>query len=135
VSEAWQPVERDFAAWMRYRNLAGSTQRIYSGAVRELAAFVADTSPDSVTRRHMEAFITHRLGMRKPATVSAEFRALQQFWKWMVREDEIATNPMAGLEAPIVPEQPVPVLHPTRPGAAVQAEITRREEEAAAVAR
>jgi integrase/recombinase XerC len=110
VSEAWQPVERDFAAWMKYRNLAESTQRIYSGAVRELAAFVVDINPDNVTRRHMEAFITHRLALRKPATVSAEFRALQQFWKWMVREDEITINPMTGLEAPIVPEQPVPVL-------------------------
>jgi trehalose-6-phosphate synthase len=63
-----------------------------------------------LTRRWAEAFVRQRLAVRKPATVSAEFRALQQFWKWMLREDEVTVNPMVGLEAPTVPEQPVPVL-------------------------
>ena len=114
MSVPWADVERDFGAWMRYRNLADSTQRIYSGAVREMVIYLAAAeggpSPDEVTRRQVEAFVRHRLDLRKPATVSAEFRALQQFWKWMLREDEITVNPMVGLEAPIVPEQPVPVL-------------------------
>ncbi|MDP9092271.1 MAG: tyrosine-type recombinase/integrase, partial [Actinomycetota bacterium] len=52
----------------------------------------------------------HRLAQAKPATVSVDFRALQQFFKWLVREEEISANPMAGADAPIVPEQPVPVL-------------------------
>jgi site-specific recombinase XerD len=99
---------------MKYRNLSASTQRIYSNAVTSLTVFLAgterDPAPDEVTRRDIEAFVTARLKVVKPATVSADFRALQQFWKWMVREDEIATNPMDGAEAPIVPEQPVPVL-------------------------
>ena len=114
MSVSWNDVERDFGAWMRYRGLADSTQRIYSGAVREMVVYLVaaegNPDPDRVTRRQVEAFVRQRLGVRKPATVSAEFRALQQFWKWMVREDEITVNPMVGLEAPIVPEQPVPVL-------------------------
>jgi integrase/recombinase XerC len=114
VDTRWQPVVRDFSAWMKYRNLSASTQRIYTNAVTSLTVFLATTernpAPDEVTRRDIEAFVTARLKVVKPATVSADFRALQQFWKWMVREDEIATNPMEGAEAPIVPEQPVPVL-------------------------
>jgi integrase/recombinase XerC len=114
VDARWQPVIRDFSAWMKYRNLSVSTQRIYTNAVTSLTVFLAgterDPAPDEVTRRDIEAFVTARLKVVKPATVSADFRALQQFWKWMVREDEIATNPMDGAEAPIVPEQPVPVL-------------------------
>ena len=114
MSVSWNDVERDFGVWMRYRGLADSTQRIYSGAVREMVVYLVaaegNPAPDRVTRRQVEAFVRQRLGVRKPATVSAEFRALQQFWKWMVREDEITVNPMVGLEAPIVPEQPVPVL-------------------------
>jgi integrase len=95
---------------MKYRNLAESTQRIYSSAVRELAAFVGDTPPSQVTRRHIEAFVRHRLEHVKPATVSADFRALQQFFKWLAHEEEIDRNPMIGAVGPIVPEQPVPVL-------------------------
>jgi len=99
---------------MKYRNLADSTQRIYSSAVRELAAFLAEsgsaTPPGEVTRRDIEAFVRQRLEAVKPATVSADFRALQQFFKWLVREEEIDHNPMLGAEAPIVPEQPVAVL-------------------------
>src|SRR5882757_916464 len=93
---------------MKYRNLAASTQRIYTSAVRELAAFLADsgsaTPPSEVTRRDIEAFVRQRLEVVKAATVSADFRALQQFFKWLVREDEIDHNPMLGAEAPIVPE-------------------------------
>jgi integrase/recombinase XerC len=114
VDTRWQPVIRDFSAWMKYRNLSASTQRIYTNAVTSLTVFLAGTdrnpAPDGVTRRDIEAFVTARLKVVKPATVSADFRALQQFWKWMVREDEVGTNPMVGAEAPIVPEQPVPVL-------------------------
>jgi integrase len=100
---------------MKYRNMALSTQRIYSSAVRALSEFLptlrpADTAPADVTRRDIEAFVRHRLTEVRPATVSADFRALQQFFKWLMREEEIDRNPMDGAEGPIVPEQQVPVL-------------------------
>jgi site-specific recombinase XerD len=114
VSAEWAALERDFAAWMSYRNLSRSTQRIYSDAVRSMVTYLASRdlqpTPSEVTRRDIEAFVWHRLGQVKPATVSAEFRALQQFWKWLVLEEEIDRNPMDGAVAPMVPEQPVPVL-------------------------
>src|SRR4051794_20792797 len=93
-----------------------STQRIYTSAVRELAAYLTTTSdeqrlsPAEVTRRDVEAFVRHRLDKVKPATVSADFRALQQFFKWLQREEEVERNPMVGAVPPLVPEQPVPVL-------------------------
>jgi site-specific recombinase XerD len=110
AAASWQPFIRDFRAWLRSRNLAESTQRIYVGSVELLAGFLPDTLPTDVRRRDLEAFITERLGKVKPATVSVEYRALQQFWRWMLREEEIDRSPMDGMDAPIVPEQPVPVL-------------------------
>lgn len=110
MDSSWQAMIRDFGAWMKYRNLSANTQRIYTGAALGLAAFLPDTQPTDVTRRDVEAFIRHRLEQVKPATVSADFRALQQFFKWLVREEEIDRSPMDGVEAPIVPDQPVPVL-------------------------
>lgn len=114
MDSQWTALIRDFGAWMKYRNLSVSTQRIYTGAVHQLADFVASEprppGPEAVTRRHIEGFVRHRLETVKPATVSADFRALQQFFKWLVREEEIERNPMLGAVAPMVPEQPVPVL-------------------------
>lgn len=114
MKSSWDGVIRDFTAWMKYRNLSDSTQRIYSSAAICLATYLesVDPSPDpvEVTRRDIEGFVRFRLSKVKPATVSADFRALQQFFKWLVREEEIEKNPMAGAEAPLVPEQPTPVL-------------------------
>jgi site-specific recombinase XerD len=112
----WPSFERDFLAFLRSRNLSTSTQRIYTSAVRELATYLTTAadeprlSPADVTRRDVESFVRHRLDQVKPATVSADFRALQQFYKWLVREEEVDRNPMTGALPPIVPEQPVPVL-------------------------
>ncbi|MGI8679000.1 MAG: tyrosine-type recombinase/integrase [Jatrophihabitans sp.] len=67
-------------------------------------------APADVTRRDIEAFVRHRLSTVKPATVSADFRALQQSFKWLLHEEEIEKNPMDGAKTPIVPEVPVPLL-------------------------
>ena len=115
-SSEWPSFERDFLAFLRSRNLSTSTQRIYTSAVRELAAYLTtrDDEPrlsrGQLTRRDVESFVRHRLDKVKPATVSADFRALQQFYKWLLREEEVERNPMDGALPPIVPEQPVPVL-------------------------
>ena len=45
----------------------------------------------------------------KPSTCSLNFRALQQFFGWLVRE-EIDRTPMERMRPPQVPESPVPVL-------------------------
>jgi integrase/recombinase XerC len=43
-------------------------------------------------------------------TVAFRYRSLQQFTKWLTAEDELPADPMAGMQAPKVPEEPVPVL-------------------------
>ncbi|HEX3621327.1 MAG TPA: tyrosine-type recombinase/integrase [Acidimicrobiales bacterium] len=46
----------------------------------------------------------------KPATASNRFRALQQFFKFAVEEEEIDRSPMERMQRPTVPIEPVPVL-------------------------
>jgi site-specific recombinase XerD len=43
------------------------------------------------------------------AYASNQFRALQQFFKWLAAEEKIG-DPMAGLRPPHVPDRPVPVF-------------------------
>ena len=57
----------------------------------------------------MEERIVWLLGRYSSASASNQFRALQQFFKWLAAEEEIP-DPMAGLKPPQVPGGPVPVF-------------------------
>ena len=46
----------------------------------------------------------------KPATAANRYRALRVFYAWLEEEGKIATDPMAKMKPPRVPEQPAPVL-------------------------
>jgi integrase len=48
-------------------------------------------------------------GPLRSAYASNQYRALQQFFKWLAAEDELP-DPMAGLQPPPVTDKPVPVF-------------------------
>lgn len=105
------------ASWRRSLladNKSRATIQTYLKAVDALAIYLRSeglpTAPRAVMRRHLQAFVADRLALVKPATVSVQFRALQQFWKWAAAEEEVAISPMAGMRPPIVPEEPPAVL-------------------------
>jgi site-specific recombinase XerD len=91
-----------------------STQRIYLGALDRLIGHLEangmPTGARGVKREHVESFVASRRDVVKPTTLSVEFRALQQFWRWAVEEDEVDRSPMERMKAPRVPESPVPVV-------------------------
>jgi integrase len=62
-----------------------------------------------VRKRDVQEWIAWLLERYSAAYGSNEFRALQQFFKWLADEGEIP-DPMAGLRPPPVPERPVPVF-------------------------
>jgi site-specific recombinase XerD len=68
------------------------------------------TSVQNIKREHVEAFIADLLEKWKPATASNRYRALQQFFKFLVEEGEVPVSPMVNTKAPRVPEDPAPVL-------------------------
>lgn len=96
------------------RNRSPRTVAIYCDAVTALAGFLRSdgrtTDPGCMTRRDIEAFEVYVLERNTPATASNRHRSLQQFFKWLEAEGEIAQTPLQGLDAPRVPEVPVPVL-------------------------
>lgn len=66
--------------------------------------------PTELTRADLAAFMAAMTGQWKPATRSVVFRALQQFFGWLIREEEIERSPRERMRVPAVPEQQVPVL-------------------------
>jgi integrase len=114
AAEAW---EHTISLWIKTlegENRSANTRRLYSGAARKLRDFLAESGllviPEEVTRRHVKDFMAGRVAMAAAATASLEYRALQQLFGWLLREDEIDRSPMDGLRPPLVPEVPAPVL-------------------------
>lgn len=105
---------RDSFALHLSASRSDSTQRIYLNALDRLIAHLEangmPTGARAVRREHVESFIASRRDTVKPTTLSVEFRALQQFFKWAVEEDEIDRSPMERMKAPKVPDSPVPVV-------------------------
>ncbi|MEZ4503003.1 MAG: tyrosine-type recombinase/integrase [Dehalococcoidia bacterium] len=103
-----------FIRHLRAENLSPRTIRSYEESARQLATFLESagmpTRVGAVRREHIEAFVTDLLQRWKPSTANNRFRGLQQFFKWLEEEGEVAANPMGRMRPPRVPEQPVPVL-------------------------
>jgi integrase/recombinase XerC len=114
VETTWLSLKRDFSTSLRAENKSPNTLRLYLGAVDKLHTWcLAHDGPDDpaqLTRAHVTGFMAAMHDQWKPATCSVVYRALQQFFGWMVREEEIDASPMDRMRAPQVPEQPVAVL-------------------------
>ncbi|MBI4497536.1 MAG: tyrosine-type recombinase/integrase [Chloroflexi bacterium] len=103
-----------FARSLKAENKSPNTVAVYTSAVRQFADFLAakgmPTAPASITREHIEEFITYVLEGWKPATANNRYRGLQSYCKWLVGEGEVKDSPMAKMRPPKVPERPAPVL-------------------------
>lgn len=95
---------------------APTTRRVYlsalDGLIAHLVAAGMPTAARAVKREHIDAYFADRRGKIKPASLSIAFRALQQFWKWALEEEEIDRSPMERMKPPRVPDSPVPVVSP-----------------------
>jgi site-specific recombinase XerD len=93
---------------------AAKTVRTYTEAVQWFAAarLLRETGRscwEEVRRQDVQEWIVWLLDRYSSAYASNQFRALQQFFKWLAAEEEIP-DPVAGLRPPHVPDKPVPVF-------------------------
>ncbi len=68
-----------------------------------------------VKREHVECYIARGRDAFELTTLSLEFRALQQFWKWAVHQDDIDRPPMERMRSSKGPDFPA-LFHPARTG-------------------
>jgi site-specific recombinase XerD len=96
-------------------NLSARTIRAYTDDGAMFDRFLGEkgmpTSAGAIRREHVEAFIASELERTAPSSAATRYRSLQQFFRWLDEEGEIDASPMAKTRPPIIPEQPVPVLH------------------------
>ena len=100
-----QPEISSFRLHLAAEGKAARTVRTYTEAVQW---FAAACLAREAGRRPVWEDVKRLLGRYSAAYASNQFRALQQFFKWLAAEEEIQ-DPMAGLRPPHVPDKPVPV--------------------------
>jgi len=103
-----------FRRHLRAANLSPRTIATYTEACEGLRRFLIERGMPiqiaSVRREHVEAYVEELLARWKPATANNRYRALQQFFRFLVDEGEIAESPMTRMRPPKVPESAPPVL-------------------------
>jgi site-specific recombinase XerD len=93
---------------------AAKTVRTYTEAVQGFAAahLIPRTSHarwDQVSSHDVQRWLVHLLTRDSDAYASNQFRALQQFFRWLAEEEQLP-DPMTRLRAPKVSEKLVPVF-------------------------
>jgi integrase/recombinase XerD len=103
------PIVRDFALALAAEGKKPKTIRTYTDAATwlEKAQEVDDWS--RVRKSHVRSHIAFILEDHSPAYASNQFRALQQFFKFLEAEEDIK-NPMSSMKPPTVPQKLVPVI-------------------------
>ena len=109
-----QPEISSFRLHLAAEGKAAATVRTYTEAVQWFAAarLLAQAGCprwEEAGRQDVQQWIVWLLDRYSAAYASNQFRALQQFFKWLATEEEIP-DPMAGLRPPAVPDKPVPVF-------------------------
>ena len=103
-----------FRLYLAARGRAVKTVRTYTEAVQWFAAAhlfprTACTRWDQVQGHDVQRWMVWLLGLYSNTYVSNQYRALQQFFKWLAEEEQLP-DPMARLHPPAVTEKLVPVF-------------------------
>ncbi len=92
---------------------AAKTIRTYAEAVQWFAAYLLEqagrASWEQVDCQDIQLWMAWLLDRYSNAYASNQYRALQQFFKWLAAEDQLP-NPMEGLQPPPVTDKLVPVF-------------------------
>lgn len=104
----------DWRTHLRAKQRRPETIKSYLSVARAFCAYLDEkgmpAAASGVKREHVEAYLADLGDRTSPANVAKHYRSLQQLFKWLVSDGEIAASPMERMSPPSVPEQPVPVI-------------------------
>src|SRR6185437_10882552 len=122
LSRTWAGYLRDWDRSLRAGNYPETTRYNYLLAAAQLGRYLAEHSPDpdapdaaadptAVTRAHVEAVQAWMIATRSAATALNKHKAVQQFFSWLVDEDEgLVRSPMVRVRQPKTPRKLIPVM-------------------------
>lgn len=103
------PIIRDFSLALAAEGKKPKTIKIYTSAASWLMEAQELEDWSAVKKSHIRKHIASILENRSPSYANNQYRALQQFFKFLEAEEDIS-NPMSGMKPPTVPEKLVPVI-------------------------
>ena len=116
---AWSFMLRDWDRSLRAGNYPATTRYNYLLAAAQLAAFLATelevgegaADPVAVTKAQVEVFQAWMITTRSAATALNKHKSLQQFFKWLVvDQEEIDRSPMERVRQPKTPLTLIPII-------------------------
>jgi site-specific recombinase XerD len=122
LPQAWATFLADWDRSLRSGNYPNTTRYNYLLAVAQLGRYLVEharhlevgeaaRTPTRVVRQHVEAFQTWMIESRSAATALNKHKALQQFFKWlMIDEEEIDQSPMLRVRQPKTPVKLIPII-------------------------
>lgn len=114
TDETVRPLVESWFRSLRADALSFRTIENYTAAVRALSDWANDNDapvdPAEQTADDLRRFMADQVERHSRGTAVLRFRSLQQWFKWLVDEDELDANPMRRLKAPKLDETVVPVL-------------------------
>ena len=89
------------------RGLSDHTCRAYRADVEQLAAFLGEeANPEDVTREAVRDWLASLHETRQATTRSRRLAGVRSFFRYLVREQRLQSDPTAGLPAPKSPPRP-----------------------------
>ncbi|HEX5406027.1 MAG TPA: tyrosine-type recombinase/integrase [Pseudonocardiaceae bacterium] len=133
AAPAWRSYLEEWDRSLRAANKPRSTRYNYELAVHQLAGFLAgddlpgflaksgmdprllDDSdaaddPTDVQRKHVEWFLAWMIDTRSASTALNKYKGLQQFFRYLVDEEEMARHPMQRISQPSTPQKLIPIV-------------------------
>jgi integrase/recombinase XerC len=121
ASSTWAGFLRDWDRSLRAGNYPATTRHNYLLAAAQLGRYLAEHSPDpdadaaagdpgAVTRGHVESFQAWMIETRSASTALNKHKGLQQFFKWLLTEEEIEHSPMERVRQPKTPQKLIPII-------------------------
>ncbi|WP_409180134.1 tyrosine-type recombinase/integrase [Amycolatopsis sp. VS8301801F10] len=129
--DLWRSYVEEWDRSLRADNKPHTTRYNYELAVTQFADFLggeelpqflaetgmddtddsdADEDPTDVERKHVEWFIAWMIHTRSSATALNKYKALQQFFNYLLDAEEIDRHPMAKLSQPTTTDKIIPVV-------------------------
>jgi integrase/recombinase XerC len=120
LPSVWVGLLRDWDRTMRAGNYPATTRYNYLLAAVQLGLYLNDPQsatnegscpePAAVTKRQIEDFQAWMIATRSAATALNKHKSLQQFFRWLLGEDEIPQDPMARIRQPKTAKKLIPVM-------------------------
>jgi site-specific recombinase XerD len=121
LAPVWSGFMRDWDRTLRAGNAPATTRYNYLLAVSQLGRFLADHAeelgcddaaedPTETARGHVESFQEWMIATRSPATALNKHKVLQQFFKWLLTEQEVGESPMKWVRQPQTPKRLIPII-------------------------